>query len=509
MSDLLAQHFSQIGCYKDAGPESESTNQHHRGKRGKMNSNMKHLGLFFSFLAVPSLALLVSGCSGSTRSVGQTAQFITFNNPGTQTVGVPLTLLATANSGFAVSFASTTPSVCTVIGTTATFGADGTCTIDASLAGNGTSTAAAHVTRSFTVNPAIGPTTTVYIVGEAITSPPDAINETSAPEEWQLKSGSPTATATPLSMPSGMTSSAANAIVVSGGDVYVAGTVSNSTSESAVFWVNGKVTTLSPPSGMANSVASAIAVSGGNVYVAGWASSSAGIGTAILWVNGTATTLSPPRGMANCYAAAIAVSGGDVYVAGAAWNNDIDEWATYWVNGAATLLPMPGGLTVDYYANGIVVSGGDVYVSGYTDSGTGNGTAVSWANSGWATTLPLPSGWMLEDYSANGITVSGSDVYVVGGGVNNVGSTTAAYWMNGRPTTLPMPGTMPDSSAASYADGIAISGSDVYVVGYVEDSTNGVSKTAAYWVNDGEGTLLPMPIGAHKSWANAITVSTQ
>lgn len=464
---------------------------------------MKHLGLFFSFLAIPSLALLLSGCGGGNSSAGQTVQqIITFDNPGTQTVGAPLALSATANSDLAVSFASTTPSICTVFGTTVTFGAAGTCTIDASLAGNGTYSAASQVAQSFTVNPAIGPTTTIYIVGEAITSPPGATDETSAPEEWQLKSGSPTATATPMSMPSGMTSSAAHAIAVSGSDVYVAGTVSNSTSDSAAFWVNGKVTTLSPPSGMANSVASAIAVSGGNVYVAGSATSSAGIGTAILWVNGTATTLLPPSGIVNCSAAAIAVSGGDVYVAGAAWNNDIDERATYWVNGAATLLPMPGGLTVDYYANGIVASGGDVYVSGYTDSGMGSSTAVSWANSGQPTTLPLPSGWMLEDYKASGITVSGSDMYVAGGGVNNVGSTTAAYWVNGTPTTLPMPSNPSNSFAGSYADGIAISGSDVYVVGYA-------GQTAAYWVNDGDGTLLPMPSGAYESWANAITVSIQ
>lgn len=416
---------------------------------------MKHLELFCSFLAIPSLALLVSGCGGGTSSVGQTVQIITFDNPGTQTVGAPMTLSATANSGLAVSFTSTTPSVCTVSGMTAAFGTAGTCTIDASLASNNTYSAASQVAQSFTVNPAIGPTTTIYIVGEAITSSPDATDQTSASEEWQLKSGSPTATTTALSMPSGMTSSQANAIVVSGGDVYVAGTVLNSTSESAVFWVNGTVTTLSPPSGMTNSVANAIAVSGGNVYVAG-----------------------------------------------AAWNSDIDQWAAYWVNGAATLLPMPGGLTVDYYANGIVVSGGDVYVSGYTDSGMGNDTAVSWTNSGWATTLPLPSGWMLEDYKANGITVSGSDVYVAGGGVNNVGTTTAAYWVNGAPTTLPMPSNMPNSSATSYASGIAISGSDAYTVGYA-------GQTAAYWVNDGEGTLLPMPSGAYKSWANSITVSTQ
>lgn len=463
---------------------------------------LKHLELFFSFLAVQSITLLVIGCGGGTSSVGQTEQFITFDNPGTQTVGEPLALSATANSGFAVSFASTTPGVCTVSGTTATFGAAGTCTIDASSGGSGTYTAASQVAQSFTVNPAIGSTTTVYIVGEAITSSPGASDQTSAAEEWQLKSGSPTATATPLSMPSGMTSSVASAIVVSGGNVYVAGTVLNGTSQSAVYWVNGTVTTLSPPSGMANSAAAGIAVSGGDVYVVGWASSSAGISAAVLWVNGKATTLSPPGGMANCGAAAIAVSGGKVYVVGTAWSSAIDERAAYWVNGAVTVLPPPGGLTVDYYANGIMISGSDVYVSGYSDSGTGINTAVSWANSGWATTLPLPSGWMLEAYKANGITVSGSDVYVVGGGLNNVGSTTAAYWVNDTPTALPMPRNTPNSFAGSYADGIALSGSDVYVVGYA-------GPTAAYWVNDGEGTLLPMPSGAYQSWANAITVSTQ
>jgi hypothetical protein len=48
----------------------------------------------------------------------------------------------------------------------------------------------------------------------------------------------------------------------------------------------------------------------------------------------------------------------------------------------------------------------------------------------------------------------------------------------------------------------AATGSDVYVMGYA-------GQTAAYWVNDGEGTLLPIPSGSYKSWANAIAVSTQ
>ena len=81
-----------------------------------------------------------------------TAQAITFANFGAQTVGTPLTLVATATSGLTVSFASTTSSVCTVSGTTAAFIAAGTCTIDATQAGNSTYAAATMVPQSFTVN---------------------------------------------------------------------------------------------------------------------------------------------------------------------------------------------------------------------------------------------------------------------------------------------------------------------------------------------------------------------
>jgi hypothetical protein len=467
---------------------------------------MRHLKLY-SLLSVPSLALFAAGC-GSGNSVGHTAQTITFDNPGTQTAGAPLTLSATANSGFTVAFTSATPSVCTVSGTTATFGAAGTCTIDTNLAGNSTYAAASQVAQSLTVNPAIGPTTTVYIAGFAISTASSPSNVVNVAEEWQLNSGSPTATATALSTPSGMTSAQANAIAISGSDVYVAGMASNSTNEAAVYWLNnGAATTL--PSAMTISQANAIAVSGGNVYVAGYEENSAGNGTAVLWVNGTATTLSPPSGMAYSDAAAITVSGSNVYVAGIAWNTNSDESAVLWVNGAAMLLPMHSGLTGDYYADGIAVSGGDVYVSGYTDSSADNDTAISWVNNGAATALPIPAGILYGEYSASGIVVSGGDVYVAGSGSTSVGSGCAAYWSNGTSTTLPMPSDMTDSPATSWAVGIAISGSDVYTVGSLVDSTIGVGQKAAYWVNGGEATLLPMPSGTYESWSSAIAVATQ
>src|SRR6185437_2111921 len=63
-------------------------------------------------------------------------QTITFNNPGTQVVSTPLSLKATASSGFPVNYAATPSSICTVAqsGTawSATFVATGNCSITAS-----------------------------------------------------------------------------------------------------------------------------------------------------------------------------------------------------------------------------------------------------------------------------------------------------------------------------------------------------------------------------------------
>jgi hypothetical protein len=45
----------------------------------------------------------------------------------------------------------------------------------------------------------------------------------------------------------------------------------------------------------------------------------------------------------------------------------------------------------------------------------------------------------------------------------------------------------------------------VYTVGTVVDS----GETAAYWVNGGAATLLPMSSGTSESYATAIAVATQ
>jgi hypothetical protein len=83
---------------------------------------------------------------------GSTAQTIAFGPLADQPLSsAPFALTATASSGLPVSFSSQTTGVCAVSGSLATLVAVGTCTIQATQAGNSTYAAAAPVCQSFQV----------------------------------------------------------------------------------------------------------------------------------------------------------------------------------------------------------------------------------------------------------------------------------------------------------------------------------------------------------------------
>lgn len=89
-----------------------------------------------------------------TVAAAPIAQTITFPSPGDLVIGNTVPALgATASSGLAVSYSSSTPSVCTASGTstTLTLVAAGTCTIVASQSGDATHAAAPSVTDTFQV----------------------------------------------------------------------------------------------------------------------------------------------------------------------------------------------------------------------------------------------------------------------------------------------------------------------------------------------------------------------
>jgi len=81
------------------------------------------------------------------------SQTVTFGALSNQTLGTaPFTLSATDSSGLAVSFASTTPTLCTVSGKTGTLIAAGTCTVQATQTGNTNYGAATPVNQSFQIS---------------------------------------------------------------------------------------------------------------------------------------------------------------------------------------------------------------------------------------------------------------------------------------------------------------------------------------------------------------------
>ena len=124
--------------------------------RGSFNWNVADLGgagnltLTITFKQSDGTTTIGSAATNSS-GITRYATTITFGALSTLTVGGNQPVTATANSGLAVTFSSSTPGVCTMAGATVTGVANGTCTIVASQAGNATY-AAAQVPASFLVS---------------------------------------------------------------------------------------------------------------------------------------------------------------------------------------------------------------------------------------------------------------------------------------------------------------------------------------------------------------------
>jgi len=109
-------------------------------------------------LATLLCPLMIAGCGGSgspsQMTISQTpmSQTIAFGAIAAQTAGASVVLTATSSSGLPVTFASTTPVVCAISGSMASLNAAGSCTLQASQAGNSSYAAATTVSQSFIVN---------------------------------------------------------------------------------------------------------------------------------------------------------------------------------------------------------------------------------------------------------------------------------------------------------------------------------------------------------------------
>lgn len=100
--------------------------------------------------AIAMSLMQIGWLAASPIASALTAQTISFAALSGKSLGTaPFTVGASASSALPVAFSSLTTSTCRVVGTVVTLVAQGTCTIRASQAGNGSFAAAAPVDRTF------------------------------------------------------------------------------------------------------------------------------------------------------------------------------------------------------------------------------------------------------------------------------------------------------------------------------------------------------------------------
>jgi hypothetical protein len=296
----------------------------------------------------------------------------------------------------------------------------------------------------------------------------------------------------PVVLGAGTDGSWANSIVVSGGDVYAAGTEGSADGDVAKYWINGVAVTLSAP-GVPSEACTVLSifVDGNDVYAAGVCQ---GVGQ--YWKNGVSVALTDAANYGEAWS--IAESDGDVYVAG--WQyvtTQIDSTHTYtapvamlWKNGVRTELSDPLAFGVGF---SMFLLGSDIYVAGNTcqeNQSPPCSVATYWKN---GTPVVLTT---QTDTNATSVFASGSDVYVAGNytygiGSNNIGD----LWTNGTLTQL--------TTVPSAANQVVVSGSDVYIAGA---STVAGNETAGYFKN---GFFTPVTDGTHFASGYAMTVVSQ
>lgn len=182
-----------------------------------------------------------------------------------------------------------------------------------------------------------GMNSNIYLVGSSM------INDVSVPVYWEGE------TIHELSRIDSSCAGYANAIVVEGGDIHIAGTTfecggaGSSAKPVAAYWKNGVRTDLERPASHAQDASEAqqLILANGDVYIAGYVTGDHGP-LAVYWHNGRLVSLNElPYGGTRARASNIYVDGSDVYVSGAVLFDS--PFPVYWKNGEVFPLPIPSG----------------------------------------------------------------------------------------------------------------------------------------------------------------------
>jgi len=163
----------------------------------------------------------------------------------------------------------------------------------------------------------------------------------------------------------------ANGMAVSGsGDVYVAGAryLSGSTITKATYWKNGTPVDITNGVSSGSAQATAVLISGSDVYVAGTEEILSGGGVVNkaprLWKNGTPVPINTPANSLFNKVLCIMVSGGDVYVGG-----QYNQAGAVWKNGS--MINVATYALAENVTSFFLYNNTDLYISG-ASSASGN-----------------------------------------------------------------------------------------------------------------------------------------
>ena len=312
-------------------------------------------------------------------TVSTASQAISFPNPGTQTFGTAPALSATASSGLAVAFASSTPGVCS----TTAFVSSGTCTIIASQAGNATFAAAPPVTQSFAVA-AIAQSITFPNPGnQAVGTTPSLAASATSGFTVTFSSNTPSVCSPTVFVGIGICSITANQ---AGGSGYTAAAAAT---QSFFVTPNSQSITFANPGTQVFGAALVLAASANSNLAVAFASVTPAVCTTATFLQtGNCTIVATQPGNAG-YAAAAPVTQ-SFSVAAGSQSIPFNNPGSQTVGTSLTLSARTSaGLPVTYAATSILICSTSGYTVVLFGVGTCSVTAIQFGNGNYAAATPV------------------------------------------------------------------------------------------------------------------------
>ncbi len=202
------------------------------------------------------------------------------------------------------------------------------------------------------------------------------------------------------------------------------------------------------------------------------------------------------------------VNGASISFAGY-YSDGVKTIPRYWTGTASKDLTGDGTHDAKAFSPTVTTSAGTIYTVGYYDNGTIT-VPCFWTvtSAGTLTRYDLNQGGDTTNSAyALAIAISGSNVYAVGYYTSS-GSDKPCLWTAtpSLASSNPVRTDLNNGTSLGYALAVAVSGTTVYAAGYYNDGTK---NSACYWTVDSSNTQTNLPVtGATSSVATSIVLSS-